>query len=296
MYCPSCGSSAVLYDHSRGEEVCTRCGFVILERLVEPEPEWRSKPGKELGRADVTSGIDVTQHDLGLGSRIGAAVELSPSMRADLRRWQMLQQRSRVGGWEDRGLREALVELDKICEALGLPKGVKAEASVSYRRARAKRITVGRNLHQVLASIIFSTCRARGLPRTEDEIVGVLVARFGMERRATLKNLRKLTKLLAQELKLKLPRISTDDYINRFAPCLGLSARVVERAHEFHRTLPRGFTQAKPPLLLAAVAIYLAADSVGEKLTLKGVARGLGVGISSLSKNVARVRELVAEG
>ncbi len=296
MHCPSCSSSAVLYDRVRGESVCTRCGFVILDRLFELEPEWRRRPGEELERADVTAGIDVTQHDLGLGSKFSVPRNVSPSQRACLRRLRVLQQRSRVSSWEDRSLREALVELDKLCEALALPKGIKAEVSVSYRRARAKRITAGRSLHHVLAALVFITCRARGLPRTENEISRALVARFGIKKRRVARNFRKLVKLLTQQLKLKLPRISTDNYIDRFAPQLGLSRTAVERAHKFHKTLPRKFTQPKSPLFSAAVALYVSADLASEKVTLQKVARTVGVGISSLSKNVVRARQLAAKG
>jgi len=191
MRCPSCSSSAVLYDHTRGEHVCTRCGLVILERALELGPEWRRRPGGELERADVTAVVDVTQHDLGLGSRFDMLKDVSPSWRASMRRLREWQQCSRVGSWKDRSIREAFVELDKLCEELALPKGIKAEVSVSYRRARAKRITAGRDLHQVLAVLVFITCRARGLPRTEEEILRAVAARFGAKKRAGAKSFSK---------------------------------------------------------------------------------------------------------
>lgn len=292
MRCPSCSSSAVLYDHTRGEHVCTRCGLVILERALELGPEWRRRPGEELERADVTAVTDVTQHDFGLGSRFDMLKDVSPSWRASMRRLREWQQRSRVGSWKDRSIREAFLELDKLCEELALPKGIKAEVSVSYRRARAKRITAGRDLHQVLAVLVFITCRARGLPRTEEEILRAVAARFGAKKRAGAKSFRKLVKLLSGELKLKLPRISTYDYIDRFAPQLGLSREAIERAHKFYKALPRNFTQSKSPLFLAAMALYIAAGSAGEKITLDKVARTVGVGISGISKNIKRARQL----
>lgn len=296
MRCLSCSSSAVLYDHTRGEYVCTRCGLVILERALEPGPEWRRRPGETLERADPTAVVDVTQHDLGLGSRFGMPRDVSPSWRASVRRLRELQQRSRVGGWKDRSIREALVELDKLCEELALPKGIKAEVSVSYRRARAKRITAGRDLRQVLAALVFITCRVRGLPRTEDEIFQAVVARFRVKKHMGARSFRKLVKLLAGELKLKLPRISTDDYVDRFSPQLGLSKEAIECAHRYSKALPKNFTQSKSPLFLAAMVLYLAADSVGEKITLGRVARTVGVGVSSISKNLRLARQLVAEG
>jgi transcription initiation factor TFIIIB Brf1 subunit/transcription initiation factor TFIIB len=87
-------------------------------------------------------------------------------------------------------------------------------------------------------------------------------------------------------------RISTYDYIDRFAPQLGLSREAIERAHKFYKALPRNFTQSKSPLFLAAMALYIAAGSAGEKITLDKVARTVGVGISGISKNLKRARQL----
>jgi transcription initiation factor TFIIIB Brf1 subunit/transcription initiation factor TFIIB len=264
-----------------------------LERVLEPGPEWRRRPGETLERADTTAVVDVTQHDLGMGSRFGMPRDVSPSWRASMRRLRELQQRSRVGGWRDRSIREALVELDKLCEELSLPKGIKAEVSVSYRKAKVKRITAGRDLHQVLAALVFITCRMRFLPRTEDEIFQAAVARFGGKKHVGLRSFRKLVRLLSGELKLKLPRISTDDYIDRFSPQLGLSKEAVECAHRYSKLLPKNFTQSKSPFFLAALVLYLAAESTGEKITLAEVAHAIGVGVSSLSKNLSLVRRFV---
>jgi transcription initiation factor TFIIIB Brf1 subunit/transcription initiation factor TFIIB len=55
--------------------------------------------------------------------------------------------------------------------------------------------------------------------------------------RAGVRSFQKLVKLLSEELKLKLPRISTHDYIDRFSPQLGLSREAIERAHKFYKAL-----------------------------------------------------------
>jgi transcription initiation factor TFIIB len=286
----------VLYDQLRGEQICTRCGLVIMEHSLELKPEWRRKPGEELERADVTAGIDVTQHDFGLGSKFGLSEDLSPSWRARLRRMQVWQRRSRASTWGERSLREALIELDKLCEDLALPKGIKAEISVLYRRTRAMRLTAGRGTHQVLATLTFITCRLRGLPRTESEISRTLATCSGLDAHEALKYLRRLTKFFTRKLKLELPRISTDDYINRFATQLGLSRRAIERAHELHGVLPKRLEQTKPPLLLAAAMLYLASESTGEKVTIKKITDMMGVGVSNLSRTARSIRELVDRG
>lgn len=291
MRCPSCSSSAVLHDQIRGECICTRCGLVVVERLLEPGPEWREKPGEELGRADVSARVDITLHDFGLGSRFGLPDDLPPSWRARLRRMQLWQRRSRVSTWGERSLREGLIEIDKLCEDLTIPKGVKAEISYLYRKARARRLVAGRETIQVLAALTFITCRSRRLPKTEGEVVRVLSARSGLGKNEALRHLRQLSKFYARELGIKIQRISADDYIHRFAPQLNLSNRTVEHASGIINAIPKEYKQAKSPLLLAAIAIYLAAERTGERVTLKEIASALGVGISSISKNLARVRE-----
>ncbi len=293
MECPSCSSSAVLYDRIRGEQICTRCGFVIFDRLYELEPEWRRRPGEELERADASAGTDVAQHDFGLGTNFNLPKDLSPHQRANLRRMRVLHQRSRIMDWDDRSLREVLIELDKLCEDLALPKGVKAEVSMQYRRARSRKLTAGRDARQILAALILATCRLRGIPRTYGEISKTVSGRFGLKERAILRNIRKLSNLLTRGLGMRLPKISADRYVDRFSPQLKLSRESVIRAHELIGALPRSFVQTKPPLFLAALVVYVGAKSTGEKLTLKEISSVMGVGTSSLSKNVARVKELI---
>lgn len=72
MRCPSCSSSAVVQDQLRGEHICTRCGLVLVERVYELEPEWRREPGGLVGRADVTTGVDLAPARPRLGEQVRA--------------------------------------------------------------------------------------------------------------------------------------------------------------------------------------------------------------------------------
>ncbi|MEW6592411.1 MAG: TFIIB-type zinc ribbon-containing protein [Candidatus Hadarchaeota archaeon] len=292
MRCPSCSSTSVLHDHNRGEQVCTRCGLVILEKLLEPGPEWRSTPEKPSGRADISSGLDVTRHDLGMGSGFDVPREFSPLQRAKLRRMQALNERSRVRGWEDRSLRYALVELGKICGDLSLPKGVRAEASVNYRRAKAKGMVLGRETSQVLGAVVLLTCRARGLPRGAGEVAKSVSSRYKIQNKVALRNINKIVGVMRRELGVREQRISALDYLNRFAPKLKLSGEALGLAHEMFAKLPRSF-RAKSPLFLAAVLVYSAARDAGDDITLRQVSKEMNVGMSSLSQNAARAKELI---
>jgi len=294
MKCPSCSSSAVLHDHLRGEKICTRCGLVIVEKVLETGPEWRYEPGRDTGRADTGASIDITQHDFGLGSRFGATRDISPSWRAKLRRLQMWQDQSRAGTYGEKSLREALIELDKLCEDFAIPKGVKSEISMLYRKAKVSRLTSGRSTWLTLAALTFITCRARSIPRTEDEVVRVLVTRAEMQEKIALRSLRQLVKFFVKKMKLPMPRLTPEDLLEKFASQANLPSQTVARAQEICNALPVKLKQTKLPTLLTAAVLYVAAGETGVTVSIRKLAAILGVGVSSLCQTATLVRKLLA--
>jgi transcription initiation factor TFIIB len=269
---------------------------VVFDKALEFGPKRHEEGEKGLEHADISAGVDFALHDLGMGTQFWIPVDVSPLERARLRRLRVLQKRSRVGAWSERSLRDALLELDKLCEDLAIPKGVKSEVCVLYRQVKKKGLTAGRDLRLVLAAAIFITCRAKGIPRTENEIIDTLVERYGFGKYKSMKNLRRLSKLLSRMMHLEVRRVPPSDYINKFSAKLGISQKAVELAHDFCHKVPSKFTQGKSPVFLAAVFIYLGTREAGEKLTLRRIAKGLGIGVSSLSQNVARFKAILARG
>ncbi|MCK4298719.1 MAG: hypothetical protein KAX80_04260, partial [Planctomycetes bacterium] len=252
LQCPSCDSSAVLHDQLRGERICTRCGMVIVEKQLEPGPDWHMEPGENVGRADVGAGADITQHDWDLGTRIGMSKDLSPGWRARIRRLQKWQQWSRATTYEQRSLRQALITLDKLCEGLAMPKGIQGEVSFLYRKARAKKLTGGRSTWGVLAALALIASRRRRVPRTRKEVARVLVARAGLKEGAAESLIRQLVRDLSKGLSLQVPLPDPKDYLARFSSKLELSRETVVRAHEICDSLPPGFRRRKAAFVLAA--------------------------------------------
>lgn len=294
MQCPSCGSSGIIRDHQRGEKICTRCGLVLLEKKMDSRPEWHAEPGKKSGRADVSSGSDITQHDLGLGSRLGRSRDISPAWRAKLRRLRKWNRRARATTYRDKSLRQALINLDKICEDLSFPKDVKAEVSTLFRKARKNNITPGRNTWNVLASLLFITARVRRIPRTEKEVAEALALRAEMSVKESIQALRRTRKALATGLDLEVPRPKPREYLGRFVSRLDLSRKVRAKAHEICAAVPDKYKARKASFLVAAAAIYNATRKLEIGVKIREVAGALDVGVSSLSQTGARIRELSA--
>ncbi|KXA91136.1 hypothetical protein AKJ63_01860 [candidate division MSBL1 archaeon SCGC-AAA259D18] len=267
---------------------------MLLEKKMDSRPEWHAEPGKKSGRADVSSGSDITQHDLGLGSRLGYSQDLSPAWRAKLRRLQKWHRRSRAVSYHDKSLRQALINLDKLCEDLTLPKSVKAEVSVLFRKARKKEITPGRNTWSVLTALIFIVARMRRMPRTEKEIAKALTRHSSLEEREAFRALRRIRKILAKELDLEVPRPMPEEYLDRFASRLNLPNKIKSKAHEICTSIPEEFKFKKASYLVAAGAIYNASRKFENRVKIREVANNLDVGVSSLSKTGKQIREFSA--
>ncbi len=291
-HCPSCNSTAIIQDHQSGETICTRCGLVLLEKKMDKKPEWYDKPGEQTGRADTSTGSDITQHDLGLGSRMGYSRELSPAWRAKLRRLRKWHKRSRASTYYDKSLRQALINLDKLCEDLHLTKAVKAEVSDLYRKTKKENITPGRDTWNILATLLFIVARIRGIPRTEKEIAEALMKRKQIKEKEAYKALRRNRKVIKKELNLEVPRPKPKEYLDRFSSRLNLPQKVQTKAHQICSSLPRKLKSRKASFLVAAAAIYNASRKFEDyKLKIREVAEVLDVGVSSLSKAGKLLRE-----
>ncbi len=70
--CPRCGKGPMVVDTSGGELVCSNCGFVVKDKIVETGPEWRafSKEEKD-DRARGGTPTSIAMHDMGLATVIG---------------------------------------------------------------------------------------------------------------------------------------------------------------------------------------------------------------------------------
>ncbi|MEM3519538.1 MAG: transcription initiation factor IIB family protein [Candidatus Hadarchaeales archaeon] len=292
MRCPSCLSASVFYDDIRGEFVCTRCGLVIYDRVLEAGPQYFTRQIEGTSHIDSSSGEDFTFHDFGLGTTFGLSFEASPALRARLRRLKVVHERSRVSGWTERSLRDGFMEIDRLCEDLGVSKGVKAEACYIYRRAKAKNLLTGRQCWMIGAAAIYLALRGRGIARTEREMVETIVGRYGGDVGKIRKNFRNVTKIISDALKIGTKRISVQDYIAKFSSELGLSPKALEAVTSIYGEIPKNELQGKSPVVVSAALIYLGLRRVGEKKVLREIARATGASLSRLSTVVARFKRL----
>lgn len=120
--CPLCKTdNAIITDPKSGEIICSRCGVVVSDKLLERKQEWRTFDiDKSVGRARTGLPSSLARHDMGLSTVIGkenidaTKNKIEPSMLSTMHRLRTWDFRTQVHSSTDRTLRLAFEELDSL--------------------------------------------------------------------------------------------------------------------------------------------------------------------------------------
>jgi transcription initiation factor TFIIB len=264
--CPECGGSLVS-DEARGETVCADCGLVVDEDEVDRGPEWRAFDAAEKDeKSRVGAPTTKLMHDKGLSSVIdwqdkdAKGNTLSPSQRQKMQRLRTWDERFRTRDHQERNLKQALGEIERMGSALGLSESVRETGSVIYRQALEADLLPGRSIEAVASASLYAAARQAGTPRSIDEVVHVS--------RIDEMEFTRTYRYVVRELNLPVEPADPEDYVGRSVSELDLPTAVERRARELLRTGQAANVHVgKAPTGLAAAAVYAAAILENEDIT-----------------------------
>jgi transcription initiation factor TFIIB len=260
--CPECGATSVSRDYERAEIICNSCGLVIDEKIIDNGPEWRAFDHEQRVKRSRT-GAPMTYTD-------SYGKDIPARKRAQIYRLRKWQQRIRVSNATERNLAFALTELDKVASRLNLPKGIREQAAIVYRKAVDKGLIRGRSIEGVSAASLYAACRMCNIPRTLDEIADAA--------RLNRKEIGRTYRFVARELDINLNPTTPVEYVPRFGSELGLSGEIQSKAIEVLKmAMDKELTSGRGPTGVAAAAIYIASVLLGERRTQREVADVAGV-------------------
>jgi transcription initiation factor TFIIB len=175
--CLRCGKNSLLTDAVTGEQFCSKCGYVISEKVDASGPEWRSF--QKAGGADPTrtgSPTSLAMHDRGLATIISpmnkdaSGKPLTSAMKSTIQRLRTWDSRSKTNTSLDKNLIQALSELSTLKDKLSLSDAVIEKASYIYRKALEKSLVRGRSISALIAAALYAACRDAETPRTLKDI------------------------------------------------------------------------------------------------------------------------------
>lgn len=292
--CPECGSK-LSTDYERAEVSCVGCGLVVDENMIDKGPEWRAFDSEQRAkRTRVGAPSTNSIHDKGLSTSIdwknkdAHGRNIPEKNLVQFYRMRKLHNRCRVSGASERNLAFALSEIDRESSKLNVPRSVREDASLIYRKAAKRNVVRGRSIESVVAAAIYISCRRFNIPRTLDEISEVS--------KVSKKQVGKTYRFLARELNFKLKPTSPADYISRFASKLELSGEVQSKAIEIiEKSKAKGLNSGRGPTGVAAASLYIASVLLGERKTQKEVADVAGVTEVTIRNRYKELSEEVDE-
>lgn len=294
--CPHCGRGKMVMDLVDGELVCGNCGYVLQEKLEEPGPEWRAfSPEERSAKSRAGMPTSLTMHDKGLatmmgtGSRDAAGRPLPAATRARIERMRTWDRRMQVHQPVDRNLRQALTELDRAADKLGLSEPVTEKAAYIYRKALERGLVRGRSISGIMAASIYVACRDTETPRTLKDVAWATAV--------NRKDVARCYRLLLREMDLRMPIADPAKRISRIASIAGISEKTKRRALGILKAAEEAEISAgKDPTGLAAAALYAASVLEGDFVTQKDVARAANVTEVTIRNRYKGLKSILENG
>jgi len=273
--CPRCVSTQLISDPENGEMVCSNCGLVVEEDLIDRGPEWRAFTAEEKQKRTRTGlGMSYTLYDKGLstvfnGYRDAQGNRLKDETRIKMDRLRKYDNRSKFDETWRRNLSIAMAELDRMAGSLHLPHSVKEQAALIYRRALKMDLIRGRSIDAFVAAAIYAACRKSKIPRPLKGITGASTREHSEVARTY--------RLLIREMKLKMPVDDPMKFVPSIASRLKLRRDTEQYAIDIlRRAQKRHGLTGKDPRGIAAAALYMACIDNDDKRIQKEVAEAAG--------------------
>lgn len=280
IVCPNCGDGQKVTDIESGELICTKCGYVIHERVGDEEQDW-SVLAREPASKLRTSPTSLARSGMGLSTIIGrpdrsAGSGLNAAMRSTfdrLRTWDF-----RIKGRDERSLKRAFVDLDRLRGMLRLSEAIVEKAAYIYRRAQEQGLVRGRTMRAVMGAAIYIVQREMGISGTLDDIIRATNTKE--------KDLARAYRILIRELDLKVPMVDPVKCVSRVANKANISERTKRKAmNMIYDVVKSGLAAGKDPMGLAASVLYVSCVNSGEVKSQAAIADAAGVSEVTLRKN-----------
>ena len=292
--CEVCGGSSWDADNIRGETVCSDCGYVAAENMIDPGAEWVNHSNGD-DRSRVGAPSTLTLSDKGLSTEIrrsdltsGGAKKhgLSGKSLRDWRRRQKIDQRSKT---RDSRSRNLSIAMQFIRDRGDLPPQIEQEAASLYRHSVGRGLVTGRSIRGVTAACVYIAAREAKIPRKIEDIGEA----FDMVSDVEVKELKRTIRLVARNLGAH-HITGPDEYFEKFHSDLALPPYVLGEARGVWGKVKHDLSwQGKKPSGIAGVVLYYASQNSTSPRTQSEVCAVSGISEVTLRGLLKILKQMV---
>ena len=222
MSCKFHPEAALIEDYRAGDQICSECGLVVGDRVIDVGSEWRTFSNDNGGedRSRVGGPENSLLGSCDLSTMIGPG-KMSGGMTGFSNSSAMYNNRSSRVPTSDRTLLNAFRSIMNMADRINLPKTIVDRANVLFKMVADGKNLKGRSNDAIAAACLYIACRQEGVPRTFKEIVAVSTV--------SKKEIGRCFKLILKAHDTSVELITTGDFMSRFCGTLSLP-RTVQRA------------------------------------------------------------------
>lgn len=260
--------ASLIEDYRAGDQICSECGIVVGDRVIDVGSEWRTfsneKGGEDRSRVGGAENTLLGTSDLStiIGPGRGGA-----SFNTD---GTAIYNNRRTQSSSDRTLINAFRTISSMADRINLPKTIVDRANNLFKMVHDGKNLKGRSNDAIAAACLYIACRQEGVPRTFKEIVAVSTV--------SKKEIGRCFKLILKAHDTSVELITTGDFMSRFCGSLSLSRDVQKAAtHIAKKAVDLDIVPGRSPISVAAAAIYMASQASDDKRTQREIADIAGV-------------------
>lgn len=290
--CPHHPNAQLMEDYRAGDSICSECGLVVGDRVIDVGSEWRSFSNEAKGndRSRVGGSENTFLNGTDLSTMIGT--DRASGAGLDIQGYSRYQNRSSMSG-SDRSLLNAFKEIQTMASRTNLPKTITDRANQHFKQVHENKSLKGRSNDAIASACLYIACRQEGVPRTFKEICAIS--------KISKKEIGRCFKLILKSLEASVDLITSEDFMSRFCSNLNLPP-VVQRAatHIAKKAVELDLVPGRSPVSVAAAAIYLASQASEEKKSQKDIGDIAGVADVTIRQSyrnlIVRASELFPPG
>lgn len=278
-------------DYRAGDMVCSACGLVVGDRVVDVGSEWRTF-SNEKSNTD-PSRVGGSENPLLNGTDLTTVIGRATGDAAFDETGNAKYHNRRNMSSSDRALVAAFREIGNMADRINLTKTITDRANLLFKQVHDGKTLKGRSNDAIASACLYIACRQEGVPRTFKEICAIS--------KVSKKEIGRCFKLILKALETSVDLITTGDFMSRFCSNLGLPA-VVQRAatHIARKAVELDIVPGRSPISVAAAAIYMASQASVEKKNQKEIGDIAGVADVTIRQSyklmLTRAAELFPEG
>ena len=273
--CSEHPDAPLVEDHHAGDVICTACGKVIGDRVIDVGSEWRTF-SNDKATSD-PSRVGSSENPLLGSSDLSTIIGPSTSANAFGQDGQAIYRNHRNVPSSERALISAFREISDMSDRINLPRTIVERAQYLYKQVQDGRSLKGRSSSAIASACLFIACRQENVPRSFKEICAVS--------RVPKKEIGRCFKIIIKSLSIEttVEQSTSGDYMARFCSNLSLPPPVQRAAtHIARRAVDLDLVRGNP-ISVAAAAIYMACQATNTKKSAKEIADAVGVGEATIN-------------